>query len=165
MFCFLYRVACVIPTASSFLNGEEEGGPVKLKATVGDSVVFNCRLEFPNDVPIPYIMHWNKGVSAAMCRCGVLEWPKRASSRLALPRTRHVIGGAWALPCQSGQLEAAARQPGRACREGIVSFGLFFSTRHPASRTRCDHNAAFRSDDATVRPFRTIERTDCDCRR
>ncbi|XP_034256126.1 protein borderless isoform X2 [Thrips palmi] len=57
--------ACVLFAAASatgFLNGEEEG-PVKLKATVGDSVVFNCRLEFPNDLPIPYIMHWNKGGS------------------------------------------------------------------------------------------------------
>ncbi|KAE8749031.1 hypothetical protein FOCC_FOCC004198 [Frankliniella occidentalis] len=33
------------------------------KASVGDSIVFNCKLDFPNDVPIPYIMHWNKGGS------------------------------------------------------------------------------------------------------
>lgn len=59
-------VACILLSAaysaSAFFDVEEDkGGPVHLKATVGDSLVLNCKLEFPNDVPIPYIMHWNKG--------------------------------------------------------------------------------------------------------
>ncbi|KAK3928663.1 Protein borderless [Frankliniella fusca] len=49
--------------AAGYFNLEEESAPAQLKASVGDSVVFNCKLEFPNDVPIPYIMHWNKGGS------------------------------------------------------------------------------------------------------
>ena len=34
-----------------------------LEAKVGSYVVFNCPLEFPQDNPIPYVLHWNKDVS------------------------------------------------------------------------------------------------------
>lgn len=61
--CTYALLALCLLAVLGFFNVEEEKSPVHLKATVGDSVVFNCRLEFPNDVPIPYIMHWNKAVS------------------------------------------------------------------------------------------------------
>lgn len=32
-------------------------------AKVGSHVVFNCPLDFPQDIEIPYILHWNKDVS------------------------------------------------------------------------------------------------------
>ncbi|XP_077292450.1 borderless isoform X2 [Arctopsyche grandis] len=34
--------------------------PTKLSAAVGDSVVFNCPLDFPQDIEIPYILNWKK---------------------------------------------------------------------------------------------------------
>lgn len=37
--------------------------PTKLSAAVGDSVVFNCPLDFPQDIEIPYILNWKKDVS------------------------------------------------------------------------------------------------------
>lgn len=32
-------------------------------AKVGSYAVFNCPLDFPQDIEIPYILHWNKEVS------------------------------------------------------------------------------------------------------
>lgn len=32
-------------------------------AKVGSYAVFNCPLDFPQDIEIPYILHWNKDVS------------------------------------------------------------------------------------------------------
>nr|XP_018895915.1 PREDICTED: protein borderless isoform X1 [Bemisia tabaci] len=40
-------------------DGEEEKA-IYLTASVGESVVLDCPLDFPHDVPIPYILHWNK---------------------------------------------------------------------------------------------------------
>lgn len=34
-----------------------------LDAKVGSYAVLNCPLEFPHDIEIPYILHWNKDVS------------------------------------------------------------------------------------------------------
>lgn len=36
---------------------------VYLDARVGSYVVLNCPLDFPQDIPIPYIVHWHKDVS------------------------------------------------------------------------------------------------------
>lgn len=38
-------------------------GLVNLEAKVGSHVVFNCRVDFPYDYDIPYIIHWSKDVS------------------------------------------------------------------------------------------------------
>lgn len=34
-----------------------------IDAKVGSYAVFNCPLDFPQDIEIPYILHWNKEVS------------------------------------------------------------------------------------------------------
>lgn len=34
-----------------------------LDTKVGSYAVFNCPLDFPQDIEIPYILHWNKEVS------------------------------------------------------------------------------------------------------
>lgn len=34
-----------------------------LDAKVGTYAVFNCPLDFPQDIEIPYILHWNKEVT------------------------------------------------------------------------------------------------------
>ncbi|GLV33104.1 borderless [Carabus blaptoides fortunei] len=39
---------------------EEEEKPSFLTANVGEHVVFNCELNFPQDIPIVYILKWNK---------------------------------------------------------------------------------------------------------
>lgn len=36
---------------------------VYLDAKVGSYVILNCPLDFPQDIPIPYIVHWHKDVS------------------------------------------------------------------------------------------------------
>lgn len=36
---------------------------IYLDARVGSYVVLNCPLDFPQDIPIPYIVHWHKDVS------------------------------------------------------------------------------------------------------
>lgn len=36
---------------------------IYLDAKVGSYVILNCPLDFPQDIPIPYIVHWHKDVS------------------------------------------------------------------------------------------------------
>ena len=43
---------------------EEEKEPNYLNAGVGEYAVFNCDLDFPHETPIPYILQWNRDVSA-----------------------------------------------------------------------------------------------------
>ena len=42
---------------------EEIKEPSYLTTAVGEYVVFNCDLDFPHEIPIPYILHWNRDVS------------------------------------------------------------------------------------------------------
>lgn len=44
-------------------HGDSSKGLVNLEAKVGSHVVFNCRIDFPYDYDIPYIIHWSKDVS------------------------------------------------------------------------------------------------------
>lgn len=39
---------------------EESNQPTYFSAKVGSYVVFNCAVEFPQDVAIPYVLHWSK---------------------------------------------------------------------------------------------------------
>ncbi|CAA9994184.1 unnamed protein product, partial [Nesidiocoris tenuis] len=39
---------------------EEEKKPVFLSTMVGDTVIFSCDLDFPQDVVVPYTLNWNK---------------------------------------------------------------------------------------------------------
>ena len=41
---------------------DDEKKPSYYKAAVGEAVIFNCHIEYPHDVPIPYILNWNKEV-------------------------------------------------------------------------------------------------------
>lgn len=45
---------------------EEESRPTYLTAAVGDHVIFNCDLDFPQGIRIPYILNWNKEVKYAI---------------------------------------------------------------------------------------------------
>jgi hypothetical protein len=35
---------------------------VHITAILGESVVFNCHVEFPGDHPVPYVLQWEKKV-------------------------------------------------------------------------------------------------------
>ncbi|XP_071454902.1 protein borderless isoform X3 [Hetaerina americana] len=54
----LVFVACSSGPSSALLDDEKQ--PTFLTASVGESVVFNCQVEFPHDIAIPYILRWNK---------------------------------------------------------------------------------------------------------
>jgi hypothetical protein len=41
----------------------EEQKPIYLTAAVGDYVIFNCNVDFPQSLPIPYMLNWKKEVS------------------------------------------------------------------------------------------------------
>lgn len=45
---------------------EEEKEPSFLTAGVGDYIVLNCDLDFPHEIPIPYILRWSHEVSSKM---------------------------------------------------------------------------------------------------
>lgn len=49
-------------TISSYIY-EEESVPTFLTASVGEYVVFNCEIQYPQDIPIPYVLKWKKDVS------------------------------------------------------------------------------------------------------
>ncbi|RZC43153.1 turtle, partial [Asbolus verrucosus] len=38
----------------------EEQKPIYLTASVGDYVIFNCNVDFPQTIPIPYMLNWKK---------------------------------------------------------------------------------------------------------
>uniref|UniRef100_A0A1B0B5T1 Uncharacterized protein n=1 Tax=Glossina palpalis gambiensis TaxID=67801 RepID=A0A1B0B5T1_9MUSC len=33
---------------------------VHITAILGEGVIFNCHVEFPNDHPVPYVLQWDK---------------------------------------------------------------------------------------------------------
>lgn len=41
----------------------EDERPRYLTAGVGDSVVFDCEIDFPQDFPIPYKLYWKRKVN------------------------------------------------------------------------------------------------------
>lgn len=41
---------------------EEEQKPTILTAAVGNWVIFDCEVEFPQNIPIPYQLNWKKHV-------------------------------------------------------------------------------------------------------
>lgn len=47
----------LIATGSTFNDA------VHITAIVGESVVFNCQVEFPAEHPVPYVLQWEKKVS------------------------------------------------------------------------------------------------------
>ncbi|KAK6636139.1 hypothetical protein RUM43_009791 [Polyplax serrata] len=57
----LLILAVNLPGFGAFFD--EEKKPSYYEAAVGEAVIFNCHIEFPHDVPIPYILNWNKEVN------------------------------------------------------------------------------------------------------
>lgn len=61
LLCFLVLRIDIINASSS---EEDEETSTSLYATVGSHIAFNCEIEFPNDIEIPYELRWNKDVSS-----------------------------------------------------------------------------------------------------
>ena len=61
---------------------EEEKQATMLSAKVGEYVVFDCPLDFPHDYVIPYILRWNKEVSAhVLLFSGIMGWSRSSFYR------------------------------------------------------------------------------------
>lgn len=59
---FVLHSVCVIQCLDIDLLNKQAS---YVDAKVGSYAVFNCPLDFPQDIEIPYILHWNKDVSGA----------------------------------------------------------------------------------------------------
>lgn len=51
---------------------------VHITAILGESVVFNCQVEFPADHPVPYVLQWEKKVG------DTVGYPTHNTLRLSL---------------------------------------------------------------------------------
>ncbi|XP_068085306.1 protein borderless isoform X2 [Anabrus simplex] len=58
MMCFLVLLVAVC-TVSAVLF-EEDRPPTYLSASVGEHAIFNCPLDFPHDIVVPYNLIWNR---------------------------------------------------------------------------------------------------------
>jgi len=45
-----------------FVPGLCQQDAVHITAILGESVVFNCHVEFPGEHPVPYVLQWEKKV-------------------------------------------------------------------------------------------------------
>lgn len=52
---------------------EQEKQPTFLMAGIGDYVGFNCELDFPHEIEIPYSLHWFKEVMLTNSKITFLE--------------------------------------------------------------------------------------------
>lgn len=57
-FCFVFLI--VLNVKCYYY---EEQKPIYLTASVGDYIIFNCNVDFPQSIPIPYMLNWRKDVS------------------------------------------------------------------------------------------------------
>lgn len=82
---FTLHFACVIQCLDIDLLNKQA---TYIDAKVGSYAVFNCPLDFPQDIEIPYILHWNKEVSKQLsCVC----IPKQGQTNL-IKQFEHLIG-------------------------------------------------------------------------
>lgn len=56
----MFVVVILISASRIKCMSEESKRPTYLEAKVGSYVVFNCPVEFPQDIVIPYVLHWSK---------------------------------------------------------------------------------------------------------
>lgn len=84
-------VVCMVLALFSVVHSwfeEEQNKPTFLTANVGEHVVFNCELDFPQDIPIPYILRWNKdGKSVFFWYAGTLSADEPFIGRINLVET------------------------------------------------------------------------------
>lgn len=47
---------------------------VHITAILGESVVFNCQVDFPEDIPVPYVLQWEKKVGETVRPHSTLQY-------------------------------------------------------------------------------------------
>ncbi|KAJ9595427.1 hypothetical protein L9F63_013386, partial [Diploptera punctata] len=72
---FLHTLAfshvCLLLLASPGLCHQDA---VHITAILGESVVFNCHVEFPGDHPVPYVLQWEKKVGETGQEIPIYIW-------------------------------------------------------------------------------------------
>lgn len=56
----LYFALLIITLVNCYYH--EERKPIYLSASVGDYVILNCDVDFPQTIEIPYMLNWKKEV-------------------------------------------------------------------------------------------------------
>lgn len=63
---FLFSFVCVFCSSVVFFVGQQDA--IHITAILGESVIFNCHVEFPGDHPVPYVLQWEKKVSETVSK-------------------------------------------------------------------------------------------------
>uniref|UniRef100_A0A1B0GHL7 Uncharacterized protein n=1 Tax=Lutzomyia longipalpis TaxID=7200 RepID=A0A1B0GHL7_LUTLO len=61
LLCLITLTLVAGTTSNTNLAAQQDA--VHITAILGESVVFNCHVEFPGDHPVPYVLQWEKKVS------------------------------------------------------------------------------------------------------
>ncbi|XP_065356823.1 protein turtle isoform X2 [Calliphora vicina] len=61
-------------TKSTYANNNIPEDAVHITAILGEGVIFNCHVEFPNDHPVPYVLQWDKKVSETGSDLPIYIW-------------------------------------------------------------------------------------------
>ncbi|CAD7079244.1 unnamed protein product [Hermetia illucens] len=67
-------IIIAILTKQTIANNINPEDAVHITAILGESVVFNCHVEFPNDHPVPYVLQWDKKVSETGSDVPIYIW-------------------------------------------------------------------------------------------
>lgn len=78
----------------------EEQKPIYLTASVGDYVIFNCNVDFPQNIPIPYMLNWTKEVSAILFKPNLYKFQNNMREESNFQT--HIL--LFSLPCMSFHL-------------------------------------------------------------
>ncbi|XP_067623798.1 protein turtle isoform X7 [Eurosta solidaginis] len=62
----------VLLAKTTYANIPEDA--VHITAILGEGVIFNCHVEFPNDHPVPYVLQWDKKVSETGSDLPIYIW-------------------------------------------------------------------------------------------
>ncbi|KAG4079367.1 hypothetical protein HA402_008059 [Bradysia odoriphaga] len=71
----MFDVLCTsISTEWVILGIESQQDAIHITAILGESVVFNCHVEFPSDHPVPFVLQWEKKVSETGQEIPIYIW-------------------------------------------------------------------------------------------
>ncbi|XP_023287560.1 protein borderless isoform X2 [Orussus abietinus] len=132
VFKMIRRIACLVliflccKALGHGLLLEKEKEPTYLTAGVGEYVVFNCDLDFPHEIPIPYILYWNReGRTVFSWYDGVISAANDYTGRI------HLIQDAEARGLGQGSVNLTNI---RESDQGWYECRVIFPNRTPSSR-------------------------------